>query len=110
MSTTSAKAWLYTNTGYPSCLTQQTTKVPSTPPTPKHIIVKTKAAALNPVDIQLMNLPIWGLPLPLSPFNHPKEIGEDFAGEVIAAGAESGFKVGEEVFGICMIGSGSSGT
>jgi NADPH:quinone reductase-like Zn-dependent oxidoreductase len=45
-----------------------------------------------------MNLPIWSLPYMAS----PKGIGKDFSGVVLAAGVESGFEKGDEVFGLFM--------
>ncbi|KAB8611414.1 hypothetical protein FH972_025919 [Carpinus fangiana] len=63
---TTTQAWSYDHTGYPQALRLRSLPVPATPPTPHHIILKTSAAALNPVDIQLMNLGLWSLPLPLN--------------------------------------------
>jgi NADPH:quinone reductase-like Zn-dependent oxidoreductase len=62
------------------------------------IQVQIRSAALNPVDIQLMNVPIWNLPC----MGSPKGVGKDFSGSVLKAGKDSGFKQGDEVFGLFM--------
>lgn len=104
------KAWTYYTTGYPQALSLTTQPTPD--PTilkPTYLQIKIKSAALNPVDVQLMNLPIWSLPYLNS---WPKGVGEDFSGIVISAGPEAkakGFKEGDEVFGIHM-GPGGPGT
>lgn len=102
------RAWVYTTGGYPSCVRQTLLPAPSIQPTigsgggivgPTTLLIRVRAAALNPVDIQLMNLPVlWSLPY-LS--GAEKGIGADFAGTVVAAGREAaGFAAGDEVFGL----------
>lgn len=103
------RAWTYTTGGYPSCLQDSFLPAPSaaTPLRPTQLLVRVRAAALNPADIQLMNLPfVWSLPYFSS---LRKGFGADFSGTVIAAGgAAAGFAAGDEVFGIHFVpGSGT---
>jgi NADPH:quinone reductase-like Zn-dependent oxidoreductase len=57
------------------------------------------AAALNPVDIQLMNFPLNSLPY----LNGAKIPGRDFAGTVLAVGPETeSLQPGDEVLGLTM--------
>ncbi|KAK7537371.1 uncharacterized protein J3D65DRAFT_378226 [Phyllosticta citribraziliensis] len=117
-------AWTHTTGPYPECLTLTTLPAPHLPPPPPgekgtHLLIRTTAAALNPVDIQLMNFPLFTpslLPFPLSSLlttwptsalwslnplaSRVKGVGADFAGEVVAAHAGSGFSVGDRVFGL----------
>jgi NADPH:quinone reductase-like Zn-dependent oxidoreductase len=64
-------------------------------------LVKIKAAAINPVDIQLWGNPVIGW----LAGKKEKGIGRDYSGEIIALGDEaqkSGkWEVGDEVFGLC---------
>ncbi|KEQ94582.1 hypothetical protein AUEXF2481DRAFT_5478 [Aureobasidium subglaciale EXF-2481] len=93
-----AKAWTFTHDGYPAGLHKSAIAVPSKP-SASEVYIRVKAAALNPVDIQLMNLPIWKyLPSFVVPLE--KGVAEDFSGVVELAGQESGFKSGDEVYGI----------
>ncbi|KAI4791658.1 GroES-like protein, partial [Aureobasidium sp. EXF-8845] len=78
------RAWTFTHEGYPNALRRSTLTSPSIPAATE-IHVRVKAAALNPVDIQLMNLPVWRY-LPRSFVSSEKGIGEDFSGIVEAAG------------------------
>ncbi|KAH6648276.1 chaperonin 10-like protein [Truncatella angustata] len=98
------KAWIYTNAGYPETLQFQDIDAPPKPAT-NHILVQVKAAALNPVDVQMMNLPINSIP----GLNGPKIVGRDFAGIVLDAAPGIGFVKGDEVMGLTMAidGSGS---
>jgi len=95
--TTTVKSWVYTTPTYPDTLTLSSTNVPSTP-APGHLLVQIHAAALNPVDIQLMNVPLNSLPY----LNGPKIPGRDFAGTVLAAGSGTEFEKGDEVMGIAL--------
>jgi NADPH:quinone reductase-like Zn-dependent oxidoreductase len=89
------RAWTSTHERYPKALRRSTLTSPSIPAATE-INVRVKAAALNPVDIQLMNLPVWKyLPGSIAPSD--KGIGEDFSGIVEAAGKHSGFEPGDEV-------------
>lgn len=90
------KAWTFGHEGYPAAIRQTTLPLPSSVPAPTEIHVRIHAAAINPVDIQLMNMPIWPyVPLYFAPAD--KGIAADFSGVVDAAGKDSGFKVGDEV-------------
>ncbi|EXJ96127.1 hypothetical protein A1O1_01253 [Capronia coronata CBS 617.96] len=93
--TTRVKSWIYSKPSYPDTLVLSTTDVPSTP-SPGHILVQVQATSLNPVDIQLMNLPLHSLPY----LNGPKVPTRDFAGTVLAAGQGTEFAKGDEVYGI----------
>ena len=101
MSTQEAKAWTFTG-GYPASLAQTTITAPRANDikglgTTPHMLVKINACALNPVDIQMMNLPFWRVP----GYNKPKTCVCDFSGTVIAGG-RTGFVQGDEVFGVTL--------
>lgn len=89
------RAWTFTYEGYPKALHRSTLMSPPAPAATE-VHVRVKAVALNPVDIQLMNLPVWRY-LPRSFVSSEKGIGEDFSGIVEAAGKSSGFDIGDEV-------------
>jgi len=89
------KAWTYTHPGYPDCLSETKQPLPEQLK-PTELEIHIKSAALNPVDIQLMNVSLWNI------LSRPKGVGCDFAGVVIKAGPEAGFKEGDEVFGLHM--------
>jgi NADPH:quinone reductase-like Zn-dependent oxidoreductase len=91
----SFKAYTYTTPGYPDCIQQSSLPVLETL-SPTEIQVRVHAAALNPVDIQLMNVALFSLPY----LNGVKGIGGDFSGTVLKAGSESNFREGDEVFGL----------
>ncbi|THV77605.1 GroES-like protein [Aureobasidium pullulans] len=92
------KAWTFTHEGYPHAIHKSALPAPFRP-SATELHVRVKAAALNPVDIQLMNLPIWKyIPKFFAPLE--KGIAEDFSGIVESAGKDSGYEVGDEVFGI----------
>ncbi|ETN38939.1 uncharacterized protein HMPREF1541_06981 [Cyphellophora europaea CBS 101466] len=97
MSDTKVKTWLYTTAGYPQTLKLSESNVPAQP-SPHHILLQVKATALNPVDIQLMNVPLHSLP----GLNGPKIPARDFSGIVLASSPESGYQKGEEIMGISM--------
>ena len=92
-----AKAWTYTSGGYPSSLHLANIQPPERP-APGHVLVEVKACALNPVDIQIMNLPFWSLPY----LSYEKTACSDFSGTILAAPPESMWKAGDEVFGVNM--------
>ncbi|PNS17541.1 Zinc-type alcohol dehydrogenase-like protein [Sphaceloma murrayae] len=95
------KAWTFSHEGYPKALKPSSLPVKDTL-SPTELRVKVKAAAINPVDIQLMNLPLWPyLPSFLAAPTHG--VAEDFSGVVEAAGEDSGFKPGDEIFGMVPI-------
>lgn len=99
---TTIKAWVYTHAGYPDTLQFQDIQAPPQP-APGHILVQVKAAALNPVDVQMMNLPINSIP----GLNGPKIVGKDFAGIILGAAPGTGFNRGDEVMGLTMALDGS---
>ncbi|SMQ46437.1 unnamed protein product [Zymoseptoria tritici ST99CH_3D1] len=101
MATTESRAWTFTTGGYPQALKLSS----ATPPTkeqvkPKHVLVKIKAAGLNPVDVQIMNMPIWSIPI--GPLTAEKTLCSDFSGTVIAAGEGADFVEGDEIFGVTL--------
>jgi len=67
MASTQCKAWTYTSGGYPASLRLSSITPPSQNEVkPNHILVKVHAAALNHVDIQMINLTwLWSIPLPI---------------------------------------------
>ncbi|KAK4570156.1 hypothetical protein LTR86_002236 [Recurvomyces mirabilis] len=100
MSTFESQAWLYT-AGYQSLYFGKT-EVPRANDikglgTTAHMLVKINACALNPVDVQMMNLPMWRLPT----FGTPKGCVCDFSATVIAGG-RTGFVQGDEIFGLTL--------
>lgn len=100
MATSPARAWTYT-TG-PDTLQITTIHVPRANEikglgTTAHMLVKINAAALNPVDVQMMNLPFWKIP----GNGKPKTCVCDFSATVIAGG-RTGFVQGDRVFGLTM--------
>jgi len=70
-------------------------------PTPKpgkgQILVKVKAAALNPIDWKLHKYDRYG-------YKYPMSFGHDLAGEVVGlGGGEEYFVVGDRVCVLCLI-------
>jgi reticulon-4-interacting protein 1, mitochondrial len=90
-------ALTYTYPSSPPHLTHS----PIPKPGPNDILVKVKAAAINPVDIQLWGNPVIGW----LAGKKEKGIGRDYSGEVVAVGEElqkgGKWNVGDEVFGLC---------
>jgi len=89
------KAWMQVAPGEPSnpqLLKMVDRKVGA--PRPGQLVVKVASAALNPIDFKISEgkMPMGKVPL---------YMGSDFAGEVVEATPESGFTVGQEVFGDC---------
>ncbi|RVX72320.1 hypothetical protein B0A52_04525 [Exophiala mesophila] len=96
--TNKVKSWIYTKSGYPETLEFSTTEVPNTP-APTSVLIQVHATALNPVDIQLMNLPTNSLPS----LNGVKIPARDFAGTVLAAGPDvKDLSTGDQVYGISL--------
>ncbi|KAK8106171.1 hypothetical protein PG999_009530 [Apiospora kogelbergensis] len=93
------RAWTYTRGGHPAALQMTTIPAYATPLKPGQLRIRVKAASLNPVDAQLMGNPLWPY-IPEVIVRARKGVGEDFSGVVEEAGTDSGFKVGDEVFGI----------
>lgn len=74
--------------------TLQTIPIPT--PRDHEVLVKIKAASINPIDLKTM---AGGLKLLLT-YPMPLTIGSDFAGEVVAVGKRvTQFKVGDAVYG-----------
>ena len=72
----------------------KTVAIPTLQPT--DVLVKIKAASINPIDLKTM---AGGLKILLS-YQMPLIIGSDFAGEVVAVGTDvTTFKVGDAVYG-----------
>lgn len=92
-------AWTHSRGGYPAALQRSKIELKDAPLRPTEILVRVKAAALNPVDIQLMAFPLLAR-LPNAIMPDLKGMGEDFAGIVEQAGQDSGFKPNDEVFGL----------
>lgn len=104
-SDTKVKSWTYTTTGYPDTLKLTDTSVPAQP-APHHILVKIHASSINPVDIQLMNWPIFNLPY----MSGTKLLARDLSGVVLAASSEvEEFQKGDEICGIIPDFFGNSG-
>ncbi|KAL5413895.1 hypothetical protein PMIN04_009255 [Paraphaeosphaeria minitans] len=95
---TTMRAWQWTTcpTTLESALSlNATAPVPSRPLAPGESLIRVLAAALNPVDYKLAELPLVGrlaIPKPATP-------GLDFAGVVARAGPDSPLQPGERVFG-----------
>ncbi|KAF2218119.1 hypothetical protein BDZ85DRAFT_286642 [Elsinoe ampelina] len=88
------KAWVFNHEGYPRALRLSTVPIKTSLGT-NEVRVKVKAAAINPVDIQLMNFPLWPY-LPASIAAPEHGVAADFSGIVEAAGEDSGYKKGDE--------------
>nr|POF26017.1 protein yim1 [Quercus suber] len=102
------KAWTYTG-GYPATLHQSTitinprTNITNQATTIKDklpLVVRIHTAALNPVDIQLQNLPSHKYPWSAS-YNTEKGTGCDFSGTVVE-GSDAGFNEGDEICGVTL--------
>ncbi|KAK0622552.1 hypothetical protein B0T14DRAFT_535725 [Immersiella caudata] len=102
------KAWLVTANGPPSSKTLSLSPSHPTPPPPRssNLLVRISHAALNPVDLHLINvLPTW------LPFRQNAVPCMDFSGTVIATGpAVKGVEVGDAVCGALGVGQIAFGT
>ena len=99
MATQKARAWTFTG-GYPQTLKLSTINPPQDEAADStHMLVKVHAAALNPVDIQIMNMPSWKIPW--GDYGREKTCVCDFSGTVLAGG-KSGFQKGDEIFGLTL--------
>ncbi|KAJ4424568.1 hypothetical protein N0V82_000698 [Gnomoniopsis sp. IMI 355080] len=109
-----SKKWTYTTGGFPQCLHQTTSSPPAASDLKAtQIQVRNKAFAINPVDVQAMNLyktsssPFpWPLSILAGSSSNPDQEHEtccDFSGTVTHAGPNAGgFATGDEVFGFTM--------
>ncbi|OCL05163.1 NAD(P)-binding protein [Glonium stellatum] len=75
-------------------------ETPLAPPSPKELVVKVHAAAINPVDTQIWRSGLIGW----LAGKKEKGIGRDYSGTVVAVGKEvealGKWRVGDEVFGL----------
>lgn len=103
----STTAWVYNHEGYPSALRLASVPLPVTLQ-PHQILIRVSAASINPVDIQLMNFPLWPyLPSFLVPALHP--VAQDFSGTVVSAGSSSSsYAKDDRVFGMIPIFAGGA--
>ncbi|NYI05655.1 NADP-dependent oxidoreductase [Allostreptomyces psammosilenae] len=68
---------------------------PQPQPGPRDLLVKVRAASVNPVDVFTRN----GRMRPLLPYPLPLTLGSDLSGEVVAVGPEvTAFRAGDEVY------------
>lgn len=82
--------------GYGGPETQEFAELPKPEPGPSELLVKVKAAGVNPVDYKIRS----GLLKDFSPRELPSEFGSEVSGVVEAVGQDvDGFAVGDEVFG-----------
>lgn len=87
------KAWTYSKPGYPSALELTEITLPPHPKS-KEIQLRVQNAPLNPVDIQLMTVPVWKVPS----LRHQKGVAEDFAGKIVAVRSDvTQWKEGDQV-------------
>jgi NADPH:quinone reductase-like Zn-dependent oxidoreductase len=96
------KAATYTRYGSPDVL--QIVDVPKPVPAGDEILIRVRAAGVNPLDYHLMRGRPYIGRLMLGPFR-PRNIrpGRDVAGEVVAVGGKATrFKPGDAVFGGCL--------
>lgn len=90
------QAWTFTGPPFPTTLELVTLPESTAPLQPFQVVIQVEAAGLNPVDVQLANLPIFKL----AALSYLKGIGSDYAGKIIAKGSGvTRFKVGDEVLG-----------
>lgn len=104
MATQEVRAWTYTGSGYPAGLQSSKIQVPRANEikglgTTPHMLVRIRSCALNPVDIQMINLMSWNIPL--KSLHTEKGMVCDFSC-IIEAGGRTGFLRGDEVFGLTM--------
>lgn len=98
---TTVKSWVHTTTSYPATLQLTNTLIPPTP-SPHHLLIHIHATSLNPVDIQLMNFPLFNLPY----LSNPKHLARDFSGTILSVSPEIAsdttysLKKGDEVCGV----------
>lgn len=70
---------------------------PAPQPGPRDVLVRTAAASVNPIDWKMRE----GMLKSLLPLRFPYVLGRDFAGVVVATGADvTGIEVGAEIYGM----------
>ncbi|XP_073042406.1 2-methylene-furan-3-one reductase-like [Primulina eburnea] len=85
------KAWLYEEYGPKEVLTFGDFPIPT--PTKNQLLIKVRAAALNPIDFKLRNKPLAPLDFPVVP-------GCDMSGTVVEKHDQARrFKIGDDVYG-----------
>ncbi|MFI9645721.1 NADP-dependent oxidoreductase [Streptomyces sp. NPDC052040] len=84
--------------GGPEVLTVSTVPMPE--PGPGQVRIRVRAAAVNPIDARIRA----GIMRDVFPVAFPEVPGWDVAGVVDAAGADAGFALGDEVFGVASTG------
>lgn len=94
------RAWTFTN-GYPSTLNLSSLPVPTEDEAKDQnkLLVKIHAVALNPVDIQKMNLPNYSFPWG---DKSEKPTVMDFCGTILFAPSSTPFKKGDEIMGLTL--------
>ncbi|AYG02733.1 quinone oxidoreductase family protein [Gryllotalpicola protaetiae] len=85
-----AEAVLITRAGGPEVL--EVREVPVVAPGPGEVLVRVRAAGVNPVDTKIRKGTRGEI-------TEPKRLGSDAAGEVVAVGDGASFEVGDEVIG-----------
>ncbi|CAF1104631.1 unnamed protein product [Adineta steineri] len=97
-----SKAWVYYEQGPITQILQQTSIPIDTELGLNELIIEIKAAALNPVDIQIGNIPQWIANWILfTGINKPKVPAADFSGIIYKIGSNvTKYKIGDEVFGL----------
>jgi len=77
-------------------------EVPTPSLSASDVLIKVSSAALNPVDVQLANIPSWARSrFLLGPGSEFKVPGSDFSGTIVEVGSQvSNWSVGQEVFGL----------
>ncbi|HEY1499540.1 MAG TPA: NAD(P)-dependent alcohol dehydrogenase [Acidobacteriaceae bacterium] len=93
------QAIVYRNFGSPDVLSCE--EIPKPAPADNEVLIKVRAAGLNPLDWRLMKGGPWAFRLVMG-LHKAKHPGVDVAGEVEAVGSKvSQFKPGDPVFGAC---------
>ena len=99
-----AQAWVYHEQGLLTQTLRKTTLTVDTRLGANEVLIQVKAVALNPVDVQLGNMPQWMATWLLAAgVTKPKIPAGDFSGIIVKIGEKvSKYKVGDEVFGLSM--------
>jgi NADPH:quinone reductase-like Zn-dependent oxidoreductase len=95
---TTVKAWSHSTPPFPSTLSCISISIPDQPLNPNDLLIEIYSASLNPVDVQLVNLPIFRLP---SFKNSTRGLGKDFVGKLLAKGTNvKEYEIGDELMGV----------
>jgi NADPH:quinone reductase-like Zn-dependent oxidoreductase len=88
------QAIIYKRYGGVEVLNQTSRPLPS--PRPAEVLVRVKAAALNPIDCEIRAGRMW----PVTGWRFPKIAGSDFAGEIVQLGPQvKDLQVGQAIYG-----------